>query len=81
MKTNDQQVSYISGLRNKLERDLREVFKTVLKSVHGSATATRKVLAAIPTTRRDGLAGKTINELLDRTKPPPCFFRICPVAE
>ncbi|APQ10354.1 hypothetical protein BJP27_02095 [Pseudomonas oryzihabitans] len=75
-KTNDQQVSHISGLRNKLERDLRDTFKTVLKSVYGSARATEKVLASIPERRRTALAGKAINELLDRTKSPLFFLEL-----
>lgn len=74
LKTNDQQVSHISGLRNKLERDLRDVFKTVLKSVYGSARAKEKVLLAIPAPRRERLSGVSVNELLDRTKSPLFFL-------
>ncbi|WP_338444223.1 ATP-binding protein [Pseudomonas sp. LTR0] len=74
LKTNDQQVSHISGLRNKLERDLRDTIKTVLKSVHGTVKATEKVLAAIPSTRRAGLVGMPLNDLLDRTRSPLFFL-------
>lgn len=76
LKTNDQQVSHISGLRNKLERDLRDTFKTVLKSVHGTARATEKVLASLPERRRTTFAGTALNDLLDRTKSPLFFLEL-----
>lgn len=76
LKTNDQQVSHISGLRNKLERDLRDKIKTVLKSVYGTAKATEKVLAATPVQRRERFAGIHLNDLLDRTKSPLFFLEL-----
>jgi hypothetical protein len=76
LKSNDQQVSHISGLRNKLERDLRDTIKTVLKSVHGTTKATEKVLASIPSKRREGLVGTSLNDLLDRTRSPLFFLEL-----
>lgn len=75
-KNNDDQVSYISGLRNKLERDIRDIFKGVLKSVFGKEKGKEKVLASIPSPRRNTFQSKSLNELLHRTSSPLFFLEL-----
>lgn len=72
--SNEEKLSEISSRRNNLEKNLRFIIRTVLKANLGNVKAKEKVLAAIPSGRRDKLVGKSLSEILDKGDSPLFFL-------
>lgn len=70
--TNDEKLEEISHRRNKVEQNLRVIIKMSMKLKYGG-TANEKVLACIPSARRDKLSNE-LNILLSKSESPLFFL-------
>ncbi len=68
--TVEEKLEEISNRRNKVEKGLRTILKHALKHGYGKKKAAEKALGAIPQSRRDIIADKTIDSLLHKDNSP-----------
>ncbi len=72
--TESEMIEEISRRRNSLERSLRKIIKNVLKASYGKRKSLEKMLAAIPSGRRESLDSYNIDELLSQDASPLFFL-------
>lgn len=72
--SNQEKIAEISTRRNHLEKELRYLIRNTLKANFGNVKAQAKVIAAIPSERRDKLSGYSLSELLHKGESPLFFL-------
>lgn len=72
--TESEKIEEISRRRNLLEKSLRKIIRNVLKASYGKSKSLEKMLAAIPSEKREALVGYNIDELLSQDSSPLFFL-------